>query len=167
MFKKIIVLAIALTIFSCKNEVKKDYVTFSGKITNHLGNDGFISAKNFKKDIKISKDGVFKDTIHLKKAGLYTFSDGNEFTSVYLKNGDDVHLTLDTKEFDETIKYTGKGAVNNNYLAQKSLLSEKMYSGNLLDLDEADFNKKVQNIKETFSTNLEKSKGLDENFIAL
>ena len=38
---------------------------------------------------------------------------------MFLKNGYDLNLTLDTKDFDETIVYKGKGANENNYLAQK------------------------------------------------
>jgi len=166
MYKQIALFIIAMTLFSCNNEDSKNYVTFSGKITNHLGNNGFISAKDFKKEIKISKDGSFKDTIHISdKGAMFTFSDGNEFTGVFLKNGDNVHLTLDTKEFDETVKYSGNGAVNNNYLAQKSLLSEKLFSGSLFDLDEKEFNSSTKEIISKFEDFLSKTKGLDEGLI--
>ena len=42
-----------------------------------------------------------------------------EGTTMFLKNGYDLTLTLDTKDFDETIVYKGKGANENNYLAKK------------------------------------------------
>ncbi|MCD8529621.1 MAG: hypothetical protein LRY25_02610 [Flavobacterium sp.] len=48
-------------------------------------------------------------------------NDGNEGTTMFLKNGYDLTLTLDTKDFDETIVYKGKGANENNYLAKKAL----------------------------------------------
>ncbi len=168
MLKNTLLIIIFFTIISCNTDTTTDYATFSGKISNHLGNDGFLAKKNFKKEIIIAKDGTFKDTIHLTNKGtLLTFSDGNEFTSVYLKNGDDLNLKLDTKEFDESIKYSGKGAENNNYLAKKSLMSEKLYSGNLLDLNEADFKTKVDEIISKFKEFLNKSKGLDEDLIKL
>ncbi|WP_310392179.1 hypothetical protein [Hymenobacter sp.] len=39
-------------------------------------------------------------------------------TAVYLSPGDQVRLTLDFPRFDETLRYTGRGADVNNYLAQ-------------------------------------------------
>ena len=168
MIKNILLFALVISLFSCKEEVPKDYVTLSGKITNHLGNDGFVQSKNYKKEIKISKDGVFSDTLHLKEEGtMVTFSDGNEYTSMYLKNGDELHLTLDTKEFDETVKYTGKGEATNNYLAQKALMSEGLYSGNLFDLPKEEFKSKVIKITSKFQDFLGKAKGLDKSFIKI
>ncbi len=168
MIKKTTLFIFVVILFSCKDKAPKDYVAFSGKITNHLGNDGFIQSRNFKKEIKISKDGIFKDTIHLKMDGeKYTFSDGNEFTSLYLKNGDNIHLTLNTKEFDETIKYSGKGAENNNYLAKKSLVSEELFSGNLFDLNEEKFKLKIKDFTRIFNDLLNKTKGLDNHLIEL
>ena len=50
---------------------------------------------------------------------------GRESTPVYLIQGANVGLTLNTKEFDESLVYTGDIAAENNYLAAKYLLSEK------------------------------------------
>ena len=168
MIKKIIFLVFVIAMVSCENEPVNNYVTISGKITNHLGNDGFIRAEGYKKEIKISKDGVFSDTLHLKdKGAMFTFSDGNEFTSLYLKNGDDIKMTLDTKEFDETIKYIGKGAEENNYLAKKSLLRESQLTAAVFALSKKDFRKKVDTIINLFYKNLNTAKNLDDNFVAV
>jgi thiol-disulfide isomerase/thioredoxin len=40
---------------------------------------------------------------------------------MYFFPGDRIQLMLDTEQFDETIRYTGKGSEQNNYLAQKYL----------------------------------------------
>ena len=40
---------------------------------------------------------------------------------LYLKDGDDLSLTMNAAEFDETIVYKGKGEKENNFLAQKAL----------------------------------------------
>ncbi len=165
MIKKVFIFALIVSLFSC-NKKPQNYATFSGIITNHFGKNGSISTDGYKKEIKISKEGVFSDTIHVKNDGaLFTFSDGNEFTSVYLQNGDDLKLTLDTKEFDETIKYTGKGMVNNNYLAKKSLFSEKAYSSNLFELDETEFKAKAKEITTQFENVLAKEKGVAANLV--
>ncbi len=166
MIKNILIFVFAIALFSCKTGAPKDYVTFSGKITNHLGKDGFVKSREYSKDIKITKDGTFSDTLHLSdKGALFTFSDGNEFKGLYLKNGDDLKLTLDTKEFDETVKFEGIGAENNNYLAQKDLLSEKLITGDLFDLDEKAFTQKTTDIIEKFTSFLENAKNIDADLL--
>ncbi len=164
MTKKILLIALTIGLFSCKKEAPKDYVTLSGKITNSHGNEVSITGKDYTKKIKMNDDGTFSDTLHLKSEGkYYTFSDGNEQTSLYLKNGDDIKLTLDTKEFDETIKYTGNGAESSNYLAKKYLLEESLMTQEVFDLEEEAFNEKVATIKTEFLDFLEKSKNIDVN----
>jgi len=167
MLKKTIVFLFVISLFSCKNDVKKEYATISGKITNHKGNDGSLQKEKFKKIIKINEDGVFSDTIHLSDKGeIFYFSDGNEYTQVYLKNGYDLKLTLDTKEFDETVKYSGKGAPNNNYLAEKSLLKERLLTATLFDSDKENFKKGVDEIANKLNDKLANFKNLDADFIA-
>jgi len=165
--KKIFLLIITIAFVSCKTDAPKDYVTFSGKITNHLGNDGSIRGKDYRKEIKINKDGTFSDTLHLKGTDAsYIFSDGNEMTQVFLKKGYDVNITLDTKEFDETVKYTGNGAESNNFLAQKSLLQEKLFSSELFDLDKNAFAERVKEVKTELSNFINNAKNVDKSLIA-
>src|SRR5690606_41195927 len=117
--KKILFLFSALAIISCKEE-PKDYVTFSGKISNKSSDSVVVRSKDYSKTIKVNEDGSFSDTLKVE-TGVYNFFDGNESTNLFLKNGFDINLTLDTKEFDETITYTGIGSEHSNFLAQKSL----------------------------------------------
>ena len=64
--------------------------------------------------------------LHLKQLLHYiNFHDGKESSTIFFKEGDDLTLTMDAKEFDETIVYKGKGAVENNYLAKQALQDEK------------------------------------------
>jgi len=44
---------------------------------------------------------------------------------MYLKNGDNLSMTMNTKEFDETIVYKGQGAEENNFMVQKALKDEQ------------------------------------------
>ena len=77
------------------------------------------------KIIVADKNGVFKDKFSVTE-GFYQLSDGTEYTQLYLKNGFDLTLTMDAKEFDESIKYAGKGAAENNFIAQMALEDEQM-----------------------------------------
>ena len=57
----------------------------------------------------------------LKAPTEATFRNGDESTPLFLAPGDDLRLTLDAARPDETLRYTGRGAAANNYLAQTAL----------------------------------------------
>ena len=121
----------AFSALACKKqeEPPKDYVTLSGKITNKNGDSVFIRSRQYNKAIALNEDGTFSDTLKVTP-GVYTFFDGNEVTYIYLENDFDINMSLDTEKFDETVEYTGKGAIHSNFLAEKGRLEEK-----LLDMD--------------------------------
>lgn len=79
--------------------------------------------------VKAEKPGIFATSLDVQQPGMFRFFDGNEQTTMYLRPGFNLGMTLDTKMFDETIVYTGAGAAENNYLAQKALADEKMQEG--------------------------------------
>lgn len=164
MKKALILSFFAALLIGCTQTGKTDYALLSGKIIEpnskklRIVNDSGKVAR----EIVVEEDGTFADTI-FNADGYYTLSDGNESTALYLKNGYDLNLTLDTKEFDETITYTGKGAEANNYLAQKFLEKEKATANfqELYGLDESQFVEKIS----TLYANLEgKLKGLPNAF---
>jgi len=67
----------------------------------------------------LQPDGTFKLTIPALKASSYgRFSYAKQQTSLFLSPGDNIQLTLDYPQFDETLQYTGRGSAPNNYLAQ-------------------------------------------------
>ena len=144
----------------------KDYVSFKAEIANKNGD--FISiqdnSKVYKK-IKVNKDGIFKDTLHIKE-GLYQMFDGVEFTELYLKSGYDLTLKMDAKMFDESIVYSGVGSAENNYLAQATLSGSSLGLNKLIEMNEADFMAAIDNKTKSDLAKLESS-NLDVNFIAL
>jgi thiol-disulfide isomerase/thioredoxin len=157
--KKLIYFIAALAIVSCKNE-PKDYVTFSGKITDKNSDSVVVRSRTFTKTIQVSEDGTFSDTLKVEK-GVYSFFDGSESASIFLENGYDINMTLDTKMFDETIKYTGNGSESNNFLAAKSLLEEKLYDQDFSSLDKKGLNTTFDEIKTDLSEFINSSKNVD------
>jgi len=103
--KKLLLCLCAIALIACKEE-PKDYVTFSGKITDKNSDSILLRTRSFSKIIKVNPDGTFKDTLKVE-TGMFNFYDGGESTNLYLKNGYDLSMTLDTKMFDETIKFEG------------------------------------------------------------
>ena len=136
--RKVILLAlIQLSIFSI-NAQTKNQIKFTAKIANRNSDTLVIrGANNFKQVIPINKKEVFAATFEAPK-GFYQFSDGTQVSGLYLKPNSEINLTMDAKQFDETIVYKGKGVDESNYLAQYSLSNEK-FENEAFSKDETEF----------------------------
>ena len=116
--KKILFLFSAILLMSFGEKAAKDYVTFTADIANRNGDAIYIlNGQALVKKMQVNKDGIFTDTLKVKD-GFYTFYDGVEYSNLYLKNGYDLKMKMDAKNFDGSMSYTGTGADENNYLAQ-------------------------------------------------
>jgi hypothetical protein len=118
MKKSLLLLIVISSFFSCKVEPKIDYALLSGKIDNAKGKTLNATKGAFEQTINLKDDGTFADTLHIEP-GYYSLSHGRESTTLYLKPGYDLSVSINTAEFDESIKYMGIGSENNNYLAKK------------------------------------------------
>ncbi len=170
MKKLLITLTILLVFIACKNEPEiKDYVTLSGKITNVQSNElKIITNRNVLiKTISVNDDGSFKDTLKVTN-GVYNLFDGNEYASLYLENNFDINVTLDTKEFDETIVFTGNGSDGSSYLAKKALLQQETFDGinDLYALEKVDFLNSINEKKVAFDNLKNQYKSLDSTLLA-
>ncbi len=171
--KRLLFVLVTLSIISCeKKEKPVDYAIFSGKIENSEG--GKINVRNSEQDIKkidVLEDGTFRDTIQNIEGGYYSFKYGNETSGIYLLPGYDLNMTIDTKQFDETVKYSGKGNIENNYLVQKFLNEEELgkvvsfpYLGSL---DEKQYVHVVDSTKQLSLNFLNEQKEMDQNLKTL
>ncbi|MBL0736015.1 TlpA family protein disulfide reductase [Flavobacterium sp. GN10] len=117
-----------LVLFNALNIVaqSKNSIKFTAKIANRNSDTLVIKGRdNFRQVIPIDKNGVFAATFDAPK-GFYMFSDGTESSNLYLKPDSEVNLTMNAKEFDETIVFNGKGVNESNFLAQQALRNEKL-----------------------------------------
>ena len=141
---RILVILLIIAFVSCK-QYNNPPIVFSAKVDNP-NSDSLSIIKLFKDEtlqtIHLDSNNTGQKSFYLPMA-YYSLFDGNESTQIFLKPGYKLHLYLNAKEFDESIKYTGKGAAENNYLAQKTLLEEKLgklvYYGYYAALNEKDF----------------------------
>ncbi|BFM43154.1 TlpA disulfide reductase family protein [Flavobacterium sp. CFS9] len=133
----------------------KSPVKFTAKITNRNSDTLVIKGKNnFRKVIPIDKKGTFVASFDAPK-GFYMFSDGTEGSNLYLKPNSDINLTMDAKEFDETIVYKGKGIDESNFLAQQALKDEK-FQGEAFSKEAVEFASLLEAKLNTDLANLEK-----------
>ncbi|MEM6515192.1 MAG: TlpA disulfide reductase family protein, partial [Bacteroidota bacterium] len=165
--KRLLLVLIAISIMGCEKEEKIDYALVSGKIENSKAQKALIETVGFKSEISISVDGVFSDTLRIPENGFYNLNIGREFTPMFIAQGDSIHISIDAKKFDESITYTGTGAAENNYLAQKMLddASVKANSAEFYSLNESEFKSKVSEITEKNQTSLEALVEADKDFL--
>ena len=116
-------------------------------------------------------DGSFELNFDLEKPQYFTFKHGEESSTIYLEPGDDVKLTLDPKQFDESIRLSGKGAEESNYLFSKYLVDEKLWEDyqSVYKLGTSEFLQEVEGFYDKMKTNLDdyavKNQGMNADFI--
>ena len=58
---------------SCKQEVKPDYSVINGTVGNNTAETALVRGNEFEAQIPINENGVFTDTLHLKKMDFMNF----------------------------------------------------------------------------------------------
>jgi len=164
--KKIVYLLILSVSFSFAQTTAKGKVMFSAKIENRNSDTLTIyGPQKFRHLIVVNSKGIFESNFEITE-GLHQLNDGKEATLLFLKNGYDLKMTLNTKDFDETIVYSGLGAKENNFLAQKALSDEafEMKLAELIEKDETIF-KNAMNDKKSSDFSKIESAGLDPKLV--
>ena len=167
-FLRLLIPALALLFFmSCSTEPPIDYAIFSGTIENPDGDKLTVRGGDFSQEITVAEDGTFSDTLKIE-AGYFTFSHA-ERSVFYLAPGYNLSMTINTEEFDETVKYTGVGSEVNNYMASKIMTEEELIpdaKANYMK-DEADYVAKAEEVRAAQLANMESLKEVDASFYDL
>ncbi|MGK0308582.1 MAG: thiol-disulfide isomerase/thioredoxin [Urechidicola sp.] len=169
--KKIPILLFALiAIASCTTENGKNYLSFSGKLENNTDSIITISLKKGAlKTIKIEPDGTFKDTLKVEKGAVYTFATSQtKRAPIYLKNGFDIKLNGNSKEFMTSFVFSGKGAANSNFVIAQ--IKESQNLGNpalILEMEEIAFKNKMETIKKRYDSILKSYENIDSSLVAM
>ncbi len=120
---KNLILLFAVSFFLCSCEEikpKLESIVLSGKIKNYGDSTIKLVQNKYEQEIVVNAEGNFLDTIYDFEAGYFKLVIGKEYTNLFLKNGSNIALTVNADAVDETIKYNGIGANENNFLAQKT-----------------------------------------------
>lgn len=167
--KYLLSLATLFFIMSCKEEVKTpEYAVINGKIMNPVNDKLAINGGDLHEEITVNADGSLVDTLSIDQPGIYTLDHGRERTYIYLKNGQDLKLTLNAQQFDETLVYEGKGSNENNYLAKKVLANDSIINQNSVafySLNENEFKSRLDEIENYHKGNLNAIEDLDSDFL--
>jgi thiol-disulfide isomerase/thioredoxin len=160
--KSILTVSLTILLLGACSKPPKGYATLSGKITNSndLKTITISNRDGYKKEITLSDDGIFSDTLNVKE-GIYQFYDGNEVGRIYLKNNNTISFSLDTKGFDETLKFEGDDADRSNFIIANSLLQEAYLSEDLFESSEAEFSKTFDKLEVAYDSLKNNYKQLD------
>ncbi|MFD2568447.1 TlpA family protein disulfide reductase [Pseudotenacibaculum haliotis] len=170
--KKLWLLVATVAIVSCKKEAPIDYAIISGSVSN--ANTDKLTLYNMydfsdKKDITISEDGTFTDTISLDWNHRYMLREGRNGINLYLSKGDQITIDYDSKKQDSTLAITGNGnEITNYYVTQAKKSKEHTEQMPVLyGKDEAAFKESIAKSKEAKLKVLEETPGLSDEFKAL
>ena len=163
--RNILLLLFFITLISCENDYKTSYVIIGGELINNNSSTVNISGNGFEKEIFVSEEGSFSDTLFVKKNDYYSLRIGRESSSVYLRKGGTLTLMIDIEQFDESLTYSGSIAPENNYLAAKYLVSEQeMAFDKVYVLSQEKFILEVNKIYKIYTDLLNASQGISEEF---
>ncbi|OOV25974.1 hypothetical protein BXU11_15085 [Flavobacterium sp. LM5] len=142
----------------------KATITLSGKITNTEVKKIWIKGESFEKEIDLKLDGTFSEKLLIDYEGIYTIETSKNRMPIYFSKDSKMSITADDTNFNSTLKYTGKGSIENQYIAKKTIIASQTSNEELYKLNEIDFLKKVKEIKNSIDILYQKTKFSDSNF---
>jgi thiol-disulfide isomerase/thioredoxin len=163
------IIILVLILASCNKDKKADYIVLNGSIKN--ANDSLLIIRNnFYEPIDslILKNNNFGDTLNVDK-GYYYLNYNNKTAYLYLDKGYNLNIDFDNNNFLASLNYSGKGSIENTYLASKDKLkqslplSQRSYSSYAI-LNEKEFLKQSDSINQAYIQLFNKNKDLDNDF---
>ncbi len=142
----------------------KATITLSGKITNTEVKKIWIKGESFEKEINLKPDGTFSEKLPIDYEGIYAFETSKNRMPIYFYKDSKMNLTADDSNFNATLKYTGKGSIENQYLVKKTIITSQISNEELFKLNEIDFLKKANEIKSSIENLCNKTKFSDDYF---
>lgn len=136
----------------------------SGIIMNTENRTIRIKGELLDKEIKLKPDGSFSEDLVLECDCIYRIETSKNSIPLYLSKDSKVMIYADDTNLTSTLKFTGKGSTENQYLAKKQLITSAITNEDLYKLNENEFLKKLQEIKNSVNTLYLKTKFTDTNF---
>ena len=141
-----VTIIIALT-YSCSHSPTSAYS--GGEIVNPTTDRVYLYRNNTVVDSALlNESNRFSFHIENLQEGLYHF-DHNEYQYIILEKGDSLMVRLNTLDFDESLVFTGKGAIKNNFLMDMFLIyeDEEKAVNTYSELDAEDFMAKIDSLR--------------------
>jgi thiol-disulfide isomerase/thioredoxin len=167
--KKIIFLFTLLAVLSCKKEPAIDYAIISGTIENAKKSDMKLYNQytfEVEKVITLDEKGSFKDTITIDKNNLFSLSESNNTTNIFLKKGSEITISYNANDYKKTIAFSGNEAISNKYFTDRDAQMKELFGdrNEIYKKEEADFKKTFGEAKNTQEDLLFGYEGLTDEF---
>ena len=127
---------ILLSVFSCSKD--RNTITITGTIINPVNDIVMINYTDTSFTSKLNDNGQFYIELSQDSAQYATLIHG-EMTTMFLKPGDDIIISFNTDEFDETMNF--QNSPESSFLAYKLISTEQrdFYGKALYLSDESDY----------------------------
>lgn len=155
-----LLLVLVFASFTTSNEP----ITISGKITNTENGKITIKGESFEKEIKLKADGSFSEKLNIEYEGIYVILTSKNWMPIYFSKDSKISLIADDSNFSTTIKYSGNGSIENQYITKKISITSQFSDEDLYKLNEIDFLNKVNEIRTAVSALYKKTKFSNVNF---
>lgn len=110
------------------NQQQESIAYLGGEIINPNNNYITVYSNDVERDtIFLDRNNRFIYKIENLKPGLFSFTHGGEYQTLLIEPNDSILFRLNTTDFDESLVYTGKGSIKNNYII-KNFLSDEVES---------------------------------------
>jgi hypothetical protein len=140
-----VLLLLLLAVTSCKN--KDNYTAyFGGEISNPRSEYVIFSKGNKIIDtIPLKENNRFFIKFDSLTPGLYTFRHDPEYQYVYFDKNDSIMVFADSKDFDQSVVFSGRGERKNNFMMELYLTNEKDREAtyDFYGLEYRDFQRKI------------------------
>jgi peroxiredoxin len=150
--------SIIVLLSSCNKGFKDDNYSayFGGEVTNPT-NPYVLFCKDAEviDTIPLNKDNTFFIKFDSLAPGLYSFKHEPEYQYVYFDKNDSIMVHINSKDFDESIVFCGRGDEKNNFLMDMFLRNEADKE-KMFDVFDYDVSK--------FSANIDSTHKLNEKF---
>jgi len=149
----------ALTVFTVFFSFAQN-LKISGTIINPTGENIYLfiphedGTTTFLDSAALDQSGKFQLKATIEKSQQAVFWDENESMQVVVSPGDDVTVELNTRFFDESIRYYGKGAEKYNALASLYLIEEVIAQTLLNSLEHKDTATVINNFTKSYDNYL-------------
>lgn len=146
------ILLLTLLLFQLSIYGQQNVIPISGTVEDPTIETLSITRFDYEPLASASLDsaGNFSMEVSIENDGYYMLNYGRETTYVYLHPNDQLTVTFNGQNFNETLQFSGSGALRNNYLIQKKRKDEKLTEdlNAFYDVSESDFLKNIQNLKD-------------------
>lgn len=155
-FRTLLIPSLLLFVLSsCNKEFSNDnYVAYFGGEVINPSNRFVLFCKNNEviDTIPLKKDNTFFKKFDSLAPGLYTFKHEPEYQYVYFDKNDSLMVHINSKDFDESVIFCGRGDEKNNFLMDMYLRNEKD-KNDMFEVFDYDFNKFNKIIDATYKVN--------------